>query len=183
MKKLIHKIPYFSQLSRHDWKERGFKDIEEAISWENRSCGIACIKMVLEMHEKHRGIPFADLIKEMESKGVYKEGIGCIHQGIADEFKSRDIESERVKIEKTEELKLLLDDGNICIVSVGPGFSEGRKTGHLVPVIGYMEENGQITSMIIHHTSSYEGWQWPEKEIDIERFLDHFSGNGIRVRL
>lgn len=183
MKKLVHKIPYFSQLSKHEWRKRGFKDAEEAVSWENRSCGIACIKMVLEMHDQHKGILFADLIKEMEEKGVYKEGIGCIHQGIADELTGRGIESERIKIEKIEELKDLLDQGNICIVSVGPGLSEGRKSGHLVPAIGYVEEDGKIISIIIHHTSSYEGWQWPEKEIDIERFINHFSGNGIRVRL
>lgn len=124
-----------------------------------------------------------DLIKEMEEKGVYKAGIGCVHQGIADELNSRNIDAQRMKINDVSELKKFIDQDNIFIVSIGPGFVEGRKSGHLVPVIGYKEEDGRITSVIVHHTSSLEKWQWPEKEIDTSTFTDHFSGNSIRVRL
>lgn len=181
--KTIHPIPYYSQLSEHDWQERGFSSKEEALSWQNRSCGMACIKMVLDSHAEHAGIRFADLIKEMQEKSVYKEGVGCVHQGIANEFNSRNIDSSRVKIESVEKLKKIIDEGNVCIVSVGAGFIDGKKSGHLVPLIGYTEEEGKLVSVIVHNTSSYHGWQWPEKEIEVERFFEHFSGNGIRVRV
>lgn len=139
--------------------------------------------MILDSHADHAGIRFADLIKEMQEKGVYKEGIGCVHQGIADEFNSRNIDSSRVKIESIEKLKNIIDEGNVCIVSVGAGFIDGKKSGHLVPLIGYTENEGKLVSVIVHNTSSYHGWQWPEKEIEVERFFEHFSGNGIRVRV
>lgn len=182
MKKL-HKIPFYSQHSQKDWQERGFKDLEEAKFWENKSCGIACMKMVLDMHPEHGGKKFADLIQEMEEKGVYKAGIGCVHQGIADDFNARNIDSQRIKIDTPDQIKKFIDQDSIIIVSIGPGFVEGRKSGHLVPLIGYKEESGKVTHIITHHTSSYLEWQWPEKEVEVETFMNHFSGNAIRVRL
>ena len=181
--KILHSLPYYSQLSEHDWQERGFTSREEALSWQNRSCGMACIKMVLDSHPEHTGIKFADLIAEMQEKGVYKEGVGCVHQGIADELNSRNMDAQRIKITDVDKLKRIIDEGNICIVSVGAGFIDGKKSGHLVPLIGYVENDGEVESVIVHNTSSYHGWQWPEKEIEIERFFEHFSGNGIRVRV
>lgn len=162
MKKL-HKIPFFSQRSQNDWKERGFKDLEEAKFWEGKSCGVACMKMVLDLHAEHAGKKFADLIKEMDEKGVYKAGVGCVHQGIANDLNERNIDAQRVKINDVNEIKKFIDQDNILIVSIGPGFVEGRKSGHLVPVVGYKEEDEKITHIITHHTSSLEKWQWPEK--------------------
>lgn len=181
--KKLHKVPYYSQLSNLDWKERGFQSVEDAKYWEKRSCGIACMKMVLDMYDDHKGRLFAELIKEMEQKGVYKDGVGCVHQGIADEFNNRSIDSQRVKISEVQKIKELIDQDNILIISIGAGFVDGKKNGHLVPVVGYVEEGGVVTSIIVHHTSSLVAWQWPEKEIETERFMNHFSGNAIRVRL
>lgn len=183
MIKKIHNIPFYSQLSQFDWKERGFRSFEEAEDWENRSCGIACIKMILDTHDEHKGNLFADLISEMEEKGVYKSGVGCVHQGIVDEFNSRGIDSSRLKIEDVQKLKDLIDNDNVLIVSIGVGFVGGKKSGHLVPVIGYIENSGEITSIIVHYTSSLAACQWPEREIEVDRFMNHFSGNAIRVRL
>lgn len=179
----LHKIPFYSQLSNHEWKERGFQSIEDAQYWEKLSCGIACIKMVLDMHYEHKDKLFADLIREMEEKGVYRRGVGCVHQGIADEFNNRGIDSQRIKITEVQKIKELVDEENILIVSIGAGFVDGKKNGHLVPVVGYIEEGGVVVSIIVNHTSSLDSWQWPEKEIDTKRFMDHFSGNAIRVRL
>lgn len=135
------------------------------------------------MHGDHAGKNFADLIKEMDEKGVYKAGVGCVHQGIVDELNSKNIDSQRMKIANINDFKKFIDQDNIFIVSIGPGFVEGRKSGHLVPVVGYKEEGGKITHMIVHHTSSLQEWQWPEKEIEVGIFTNHFSGNSIRVRL
>lgn len=184
MPKKIHNIPYYSQLSTPDWEARGFASLEEAEYWQTRSCGIACIKMVLDNHKEHRGQKFADLVKEMEDKGVYKDGVGCVHQGIVDQFNARGIDSQRMKIDTPEKFKKLIDQDNIFIVSIGAGFIDGKKNGHLVPVIGYTtDKDDNIISLIVHNTSSYHGWQWSEKEIDVGRFMNHFSNNTIRVRL
>jgi hypothetical protein len=179
----LHKVPFYSQRSQDDWQERGFENIEEAVFWQGKSCGIACMKMVLDMHTDYAGKKFSDLIKEMDEKGVYKAGVGCVHQGIASDLNSKGIDSQRMKIENLDDFRKFIDQDNIFIASIGPGFIEGRKSGHLVPVVGYKEEGGKITHLIIHHTSSSEKWQWPEREIDASTFIDHFSGNTIRVRL
>ncbi len=176
-------MPFFSQLSKNDWKERGFKDEYDAVFWQTKSCGMACIKMVLDMHPEHAGAKFAELIHEMEEKGVYRAGVGCVHQGITEELNVRGIDAGRMKINNADEFKKLIDQDNIFIVSVGAGFSKPKNSGHLVPVIGYTEQDEKIESIIIHHTSSNEDFQWPEKEIEVERFFKHFSGNAIRVRL
>ena len=184
MPKKIHNTPYYSQLSTPDWEARGFVSFEEAEYWQTRSCGIACIKMVLDSHEAHKNQKFADLIREMEEKGVYVDGVGCVHQGIADQFNVRGIDSQRTKIDSPEKFKKYIDQDNIFIVSIGAGFIDGKKNGHLVPVIGYTSDaGGKLLSLIVHNTSSYHGWQWPEKEIEVERFINHFSNNAIRVRL
>ncbi|MES2623283.1 MAG: C39 family peptidase [Patescibacteria group bacterium] len=182
-KKVIHIIPFFSQRSSHEWQERGFKDKEHALQWENRVCGIACMKMVFNLHDKYKDQLFASLIEEMEEKGVYKLGVGCIHHKIAKEFNDRGIDAGRMKIEDIQEFKRYIDQDNIFIVSIGPAFIDNQKTGHLVPVIGYVEEDGKIISLIVHHTSSYGEREWEAVEIDVEKFTNHFSGNTIRVRL
>ncbi len=183
MQKVLRKIPFFSQLSRHEWKERGFKDAEDAKYWENRSCGIACMKMILDMHEDHKGQRFADLIREMEGKGVYKDGVGCVHQGIVDELNNRNIDSQRMQVSEIRQISESIDQGNILIVSIGTGLAGGKKNGHLVLVIGYVEHAGEVLSVILNHTSSRDDRQWPEKEIGVNRFMEHFSGNAIRVGL
>ncbi len=182
-KKVLHKVPFYSQLSHPEWRERGFKDMQHAQYWEKRSCGMACMKMVFDLHAEYKGQKFADLISEMEKKEVYKDGIGCLHQGIVDEFNNRNIDSQRIKINSLQEIKNLIDQENILIVSIGAGFIEGKKSGHLVPIIGYMKKNGTVTSVIVNHTSSLKERQWPKKEIEANKFMEHFSGNAVRVRL
>jgi hypothetical protein len=182
-KKFQHNIPFFSQLSKNDWQDRGFSSLEEATNWENKSCGMACLKMIFDMHGIRSDQSFASLIKESEEKGIYKTGIGCIHQGIADECNAHGIEAERAQIADIQEFKLPIDQGHILIVSIGAGFEGGKKSGHLVPVIGYIEKNGKIKFLIVHHTSSWESRQWPAKKIDVETFMNHFSGNAIRVKI
>lgn len=119
----------------------------------------------------------------MKERGAYKDNVGWIHQGIAHKLNELDIDAQRLRIENVEEIKVLIDQGNVFIVSVGAGFDEGKKSGHLVMVIGYKEVEGKLVSLIIHHTSSLEKWEWPEVEIETKRFEDNFLGNVIRVGL
>jgi hypothetical protein len=183
MKRVLHKIPFYSQYSEADWQERGFDSLEDAILWQERSCGIACVKMVLDMHPEHAGKKFYPLIKEMEEKGVYKLGAGCVHQGIANELNDKMIDSQRMKITNINQITKLIDQGNIFIVSIGAGFTNGRKTGHLIPVVGYIEEDGKVKSVITQYTTSAPKLQQVEREVDSDRFMEHFSGNAIRVRV
>lgn len=181
--KKVHKIPFFSQHSEDDWQERGFFNKEDAIYWQDKACGIACVKMVLDMHTEHSGQKFADLINEMEEKGVYLDGKGCVHQGIAGELNNRSIDAQRMKIETVDQIKKFIDQDNIFIASIGSRFLNGKKSGHLIPVIGYTEENGKVESIIVHYTSTPAEYQLPERDVDSTRFMNHFSGNVIRVRL
>jgi len=183
MKKVIHTVPFFSQRSEHEWQERGFGTVEDAVSWQERSCGIACIKMVLDMHPEYSGQRFADMIGEMKDKGIYRERVGCVHQGIADELNARMIDAQSMKITSIERIKDLVDKGNILIVSIGVGFSDGRKSGHLVPLIGYIEEGSGVISFVVHYSSSWASHEQAERQVDAGRFMEHFSGNAIRVRM
>lgn len=180
---MIHPIPYFSQRSRHAWLERGFKNANDAAYWEKRSCGIACLKMILDFIPEQKGQKFADIISEMVERGAYKDGVGWIHEGLAHKLNDLDIDAQRLRIENIKNFKILIDQGNVFVVSVGAGFNKGNKSGHLVLVVGYKEENKQVVSLIIHHTSSLKEWEWPSIEIDVKRFEDNFSGNAVRVGL
>jgi hypothetical protein len=157
MKKILP-VPYISQYS---------DSFEQ--DWKNRSCGIACVAMLLGYYNLEDLNPMI-LINEGIAIGGHCQG-GWFHESLvriirnhginsyAQEFRSVEI-SMKDKLFKPSPLETkLVDDGLIkiiqeidkkqpVIVSVKPNFN-GNDTNHLLIVIGY-DFSDQKGNLIIH---------------------------------
>jgi hypothetical protein len=79
-------IPFYSQ--RVDFKSEnleGFRSPEDAIYWQERGCGIACLKMILDGFRISDDLPlvpsYGELLHRGLDMGAYCER-GWIHTGL-----------------------------------------------------------------------------------------------------
>ena len=157
MKKIIP-VPYISQYSdsiEHDW--------------QNRSCGIACVAMLLGYYNLEDISPMK-LINEGVSIGGYCNH-GWFHESLvrllrnhgvnayAQEFRSVDVNPEQKTFEISPLETKMIDEGlakiiheidanHPVMVSVAPGFNT-NKENHLVLIIGY-DFSDKKEKFIIH---------------------------------
>lgn len=149
-----------------------YKDVKDP-DWHNRSCGITCVKMVLEFFNKGLTASVDDLIKEGLAIGGYMEGDngGWYHSALTkilrnhgvhcypEEFRTVHVALEKNKLTTSSFADRFVDDGlkkmvrSIdlkfpVIISVGPGFN-GAKSNHLVVIVGYNLEQGQISGFFV----------------------------------
>ena len=161
MKKIIP-VPYISQYS--DSIER---------DWQNRSCGIACVAMLLGYYNLEDIGPMK-LINEGVSIGGYCNR-GWFHESLvrllrnhgvnayAQEFRSVAVSSEQKTFEVSPlETKMIdeglakiireIDVGHPVMVSVEPSFNT-NKENHLILIIGY-DFSDKKEKFIIHDPDS-----------------------------
>lgn len=157
MKKIIP-VPYISQYS----------NIFET-DWQNRSCGIACVAMLLGYYNLQDINPMR-LIDEGVAIGGYCNK-GWFHDSLvrllrnhgvnayAQEFRSVDVSAENntFKINALEQemvqkaiVKIIQEiiAGHPVMISVEPGFNT-NKENHLILIIGY-DFSGENKKFIIH---------------------------------
>lgn len=175
-------VPYYSQRNNHRWREMGFPDAQTARHWERRSCGVACVKMVLEAFERPVSSYLYELLMLMRDKGAYLPGTGWIHQGLLDFCKEYGLIGFRQRVFNPLEIIPMLKAGYLAIVSIGPCFENRKKSGHLALVVGAVEEGGLYTHLLVHHPSSDEKYEYQNHPIEIPLFGNHFSGNVIALR-
>lgn len=190
-------VPFYSQHWDLDkWKELGYASHAEAKYWEESSCGILCVKMIIDAFRLKHGqavLPSTkDLIFEAVTQGSYTDENGWKHEGLRNLMRDMGYKAD-TGVFKPEELKKALDEGALPIASVRWGFEAKQKKlkekiafwrkygGHLIVLLGYKQEKGELTGFYVHHTSSYKEKEWADKFIPIEKFNQGFAGRGILV--
>ncbi len=174
----LTETPFFTQkVSEDSFYEDGFQTLEEAQHWQERGCGIACIRMVISHFNPSVTLPsYRELIQLGVDIGAYCSQ-GWIHRGLVNIAKLYDVQGNDFRRKKTANILSCLKAGKLCIASVSVGFNPKVKGGHLVVVNGYKSEDGILKGFYVNHPSSAEEYNWENKFIQLDRFKDSFSGN------
>jgi hypothetical protein len=174
---------------------QGFQSIEDAQFWQERGCGIACLRMVLDGFRKQHGhqasgTKYGDLVYRGLEAGAYCER-GWIHAGLVK------LASEYGIVGKTFRRPLfgcpdaaaLLNEIRMnrpCIASVTVGFEGGQLNrdgtvispgGHLVVVLGFEGNDPKPERILVHHPSSWKEYNWESRWIDFQRFEASSTGS------
>lgn len=187
--KVSYPIPFYTQ--QVDFSEvnlQGFKSKQEAEHWQERGCGIASVKMIIDGFQKYRGLKFSESYGELVYKGIemgaYCER-GWIHKGLVDLAKEYNVLGKTFRQSNLNDVLLEIVKDRPCITSVTVGFNGGKinnngdvipKGGHLIVVLGAVRENGELKGFVVNHPSSYSEFNWENHFINVEDFERSFSG-------
>lgn len=181
------KIPFYPQIWNLDkWNELGFKSREDALYWQNSSCGVLCLKMAIEGLLVKEIDSISKIIEKGKEFSAYSHERGWSHLGLIKLAKVYGVNAYRDEFLTEARLKKILNDGGLVVVSIKWAFESTqdwrervlfwrKKGGHLALVIGYEEEKG----FIVNHTSISPGYNWERKLIPFRQFGWGFTGRGI----
>ncbi|MDD7804929.1 MAG: hypothetical protein PUP46_05095 [Endozoicomonas sp. (ex Botrylloides leachii)] len=164
---------YSQRLTKTNYQAEGFDSFDEALSWTDRICGLACLKMVIAQLTQ-QVVPLKRLLDQGLAMNGYKKGVGWIHQKLADMVMAYGVSAQCQSI--GDHLYLIdnaLEQRKLVIASVSCGFNPDKKGGHLVLIIGRNKE-----SYIIHHPSAKENEQWSHHTLSTTAFQQCFSVEG-----
>ncbi|MCP4354435.1 MAG: hypothetical protein GY793_02140 [Proteobacteria bacterium] len=172
------KIPFFTQrVSENSFSNDGFATLEDAMHWQERGCGIACIRMIINYFNPSATLPN---YRELIQLGIDIEAYcpqGWIHQGLVKIAKKYNIKGKDFRRKETSHILSCLKTGKLCIASVSVGFNTGSKGGHLVVVNGYKSEDNVLEGFYVNHPSSAKEYNWENRFIPLDQFKNSFSGN------
>lgn len=182
-------IPFYSQrVDFNDIKLQGFESIDDAKYWQDRGCGIASIKMIIDGFQIYRGFkpsePYGKLVYRSLKIGAHCEH-GWIHKGLVSLAKQYKILGQAFRLSKVNDIQNEIEKNRPCIASVSGGFKGGnlnsrgeviRKGGHLVVVKGVVKEKGELQGFIVNHPSSYWDFNWENHFVNVANFERSFSG-------
>lgn len=152
-------IPYYSQYS-----EKIEKD------WQNRSCAILCLQMVLYFYGKNiepmnlikEGLKISEVLKERgKEKDGYTREFGWGHELLVillknngvlayrQDFKNPNFEKEYFEL-GLEKIKQNLLDKKPVIVSVAKDPNNPKSSGHMIVVSGIEYDKNSIKSFCIN---------------------------------
>lgn len=176
-------------------------DIES--EWQDKSCGIACVKMALSYTGKESKASSMDLIKEGRYIGGYNPLHGWSHDALVNilrnyglpayrqEFRSHSVNpSEKNSTKSTYEEKLVsvgigkiiqsIEKGSPVIISVKEGFDKNNST-HLILLVGFKTEDSSVTGFFYFdpNTSQDEGIE--PQFMTLERFNSNWRKLAIFV--
>lgn len=185
-------IPYQSQ-----------NDDSVSGEWKDRSCAIACTKMILDFLSDDE-VTMSDLIAEGLLIDAHTSEHGWSHQGIvrllrnhgvssySQEFKTMNImkDGDDVKINDSQYTKEIIETGifkilnNICsdkpvICSVKACFGD-NKTSHTILLTGF-DFNDNKKVLIYHDPDSRKGEIKENKEVELDHFIEYWKKLSIFV--
>jgi hypothetical protein len=174
------KVPCYSQ----------FLEVSDSF-WNIRSCGGACIKMVLDYYNQIGKIEknnksILEIMEEAKEMGGYHSQNGFIHDYAVEYFVKNGLQSYRKEgLESIDEVINNLDNNNPVLVSVVKKTLEQTKF-HLILVVGYKYYLGgggeKIITQIIYHEPeavSLEGGSF--RVCDLEVFKNSWRSKAIFV--
>lgn len=185
--KIIDNIPFYPQKwDLDDWEKLGFKDKEDAQYWQDSSCGVLCLKMIVDYfrikNNQEISPKISDFVKKGEKIGAYEHSIGWKHSGLVKLAEEFGLKGEFKDKQTHEKLVDAIDKGKIPIISVKWAFEKGRKSlkelilfwrkygSHLILVTGYKKDGDKITGFYVHHTSTSKEYNWKNKFVPIDKF-------------
>lgn len=186
-----HQLPFYSQSwNLEKWKEAGFESREDAEYWQNSSCGILCLGMVLQK-VKQKPVSISELITKGKKIGAYNHTHGWSHDGLVNLAEKYGLEAKRYERLSLDDLKNFLDRGYVIVVSIKWAFKKQKNLkerimfwkkfgGHLALVVGYDSDSGDF---IVHHTSIHPEFNWEHKYISRDVFRKSFTGRGIILKV
>lgn len=187
--KVTYPIPFYTQQVDFDDKElQGFKDKEDAEYWQQRGCGIASVKMIIDGFQKYRHLNLSEAYGELLYKGL-EMGAHCdrgwIHKGLVKIAECYGISGANYRFATIKMLQKEIEKNRPCIASVTVGFNGGKidcegniisKGGHLIVVKGLVKRYGSLAGFIVNHPSSYSGLNLEDYIVNLEDFKNSFSG-------
>lgn len=166
-------------------------DQEIELEMQNKICGIMCVAMILKTYEKDFGT-LQELVDQSKDFNAYIPGVGWDHRGLVRVLEAYDVKAERREFKtQTEpgiwkrnqnfekELKEILDQNQVIIISVDTGFSTNLISTHLIILHGYETDDFRNTTSWLISDPSSEVHQ--QKEVSAEYFERYFRGLGIVV--
>ena len=182
-------VPFYSQrIPTGQGAEFGFGSEAEAEYWTARGCGIACLRMVIDGFRRIRRLkPMArqgELIRQGLDIGAYCEK-GWIHSGLVRLARNAGLDGRCFRNAGVDDIVRELVLGRPCIASVTAGFDGGepdwqghptRRGGHLVVVIGIVNEESKVSAFIVNHPSSDSKYEWEQRAVDLNLFCRSFAG-------
>ena len=191
--KSLIKVPFYPQTwDISTWKEMGFSSEEDARYWERSCCGILCIKMAAEFFLKKSFSTHGLIMRGLELQG-YTDALGWKHQGLVDICNDLNLTAKYGNF-TPDEIVESIEKGHLVIVSIKWGFRSHKTPkekvlfwkkygGHLALVIGVKKTGSTVEGFFVHHTSTHEGYDWPEKYIEISDFKKGYTGRGILIQV
>ncbi|MBI3572818.1 MAG: C39 family peptidase [Candidatus Kerfeldbacteria bacterium] len=185
-------VPFYTQhWNLDDWLNLGFSSRADAEYWERSSCGVLCLRMVIEFMTG-RVIPTKELVDEGLKIGAYGDEVGWKHDGLIALAKLHELGGRRYML-KLDDLVSALDHGQAPIISIAWAFKPQptlkqqlkfwkKYGGHLAVVVGYKRENGKLTGFFVHHTSKLKEENWVSCFIPRSVFHKRYTGRGMVVK-
>ena len=164
-------IPYYSQ----------FLDVPDEY-WKSRSCGMACLKMVLD-HHKAKTPALYDMVKRGKEEGGHTP-FGWLHDyslGIARGYGFQADRREKMDVESSlGDFVSRLGKNEPIIVSVFRNFSEKDKF-HQVVLTGFEEDEGKLSGLYFHDPDSRDRESKKHLFIPISIFIENWRRMAIFI--
>ncbi len=184
--------------NKHHITTFGARDSEEFTFWAWRDCGIACVKMILDLEGKTENLTIMDLTREgIDLKGyiLYENGIfvdkGWFHQSLAKLLDNHGVVARVKRWQTIESVASDIMKNKKVILSVRvPGRShikedgsflpkdDSRSSGHLILVTGVKMARKKVLGIYAHDPRGLERYQ-KDTYITTNEFGRIFSGRTI----
>jgi hypothetical protein len=166
--RLLLTIPHYSQ------------HLNVSEYWKQRSCAVACTKMVLDARRKKSPI-LQDLILECEDSYGYDENRGWAHVAISGILEKYGIFSERKEYKNSEELfetgvqdiVFALRKGNPVMISTIKNWEDEKKF-HMVLFVGFEAEDGEFSGFYYHDPDVEESGLGENLFVSFDRFKKYW---------
>ncbi len=180
--------PFYSQHWELDsWEGLGFKSRDEALYWQNSSCGVLCLKMAVEGIIGKKTKPISDIIHDGKLLGAYSHENGWLHSGLTQLAQKLGVHAFAQKHMTLQDLKKYADEGRLSIISIKWAFEPTKNLkerllfwrksgGHLALAVGY-----DVQGFRVHHTSILRAYNGEGTMIPFSKFEKAFTGRGVVV--
>ncbi|MFF3069229.1 glutamate ligase domain-containing protein [Kitasatospora sp. NPDC057936] len=168
----VHQVPMCRQLVPvEEWEQQGGTDLGDRLTWSNRACGMAALRMILLAYGMEPPV-----LTELIKIGVKRDALtdrGWLHAGIAEIAADFDIAGQAEPV-PAEELTERLAKAPL-IISVTEQFpSDGRRGGHLVVAHGF-----ELGDDPVIHFRDPSAWGQDNDRVPLSRLAKSYTGRAI----
>jgi len=165
------KVPYYSQ----------FLDVEDR-EWMSRSCGMVCVKMVLDFY-KIKSPDLDVLIKKGDEDGGYSKW-GWLHDYFVHLFQDYGLSSNREEEMEDKDIQKLVSSlkNNQPVIISGIKRIFGQTKFHMVVLTGFEEKDGEVFGFYYHEPESMNKEVAQHMFVELGTFLKDWRKMAIFVQ-